>query len=80
MSKGSWRNNNKIKKGDGNDSKPNQTTNPKPELKVAPVGRSGNFAPCNTVKDACILEVGQSKSCRAMVPLIESIFRNEKRI
>ena len=66
-------------KGKGNDSKPNQTTNEKQELKFAPVGRNGNFAPyntVNTVKEAHILEV-QSKACKAMVPLIDSI-RNEK--
>ena len=76
MTKGSCRNNNKNRKGKGNDSKPNQTTNAKQELKFAPVGRNGNFAPYNTVKEAYILEV-QSKAYKAMVPLIDSI-RNEK--
>ena len=75
MSKGSEKNNKKNKKGKGNDSKPNQTTNAKQELKFAPVGRNGNFAPCNTVKEAHILEA-QSKAYKAMVPLIDSI-RNE---
>ena len=75
MSKGSCRNNNKNRKGKGNDSKPNQTTSAKQELKFAPVGRNGNSAPHNTVKEAHILEV-QSKAHKAMVPLIDSI-RNE---
>ena len=76
MSKGLHRNNNKNRKtGKGNDSKPNQTTNGKQELKFAPAGRNGNFAPHNTVKEAHILEV-HSKAHKAMVPLIDSI-RNE---
>ena len=40
------------------------------------VGRNGNVAPCKAVEEACTLEV-QSKSCKSMVPLIESI-KNEK--
>ena len=76
MSKGSHRNNNKNRKRKENDSKPNQTTNAKQEMKFAPVGRNGNFAPHNTVKEAGLLEA-QSESHKAMAPLIESI-GNEK--
>ena len=54
MSKGSHRNNNKNRKGKGNDSKPNQTTNAKQELKFAPVGRNGNFALLNDKLTCCI--------------------------
>ena len=75
MTKGSYKNTKKNKKGKGNESKPNQTTSVKQEMKFTPVGKYRNFTPFNTVKDDFVVE-SQSMPCKAKVQIIEAT-RNE---
>ena len=72
MTKGSHKNTKKNKKGKGNESKPNQTTGVKHEMKFTSVGKYGNFTPFNTVKDDFVVEL-QSMPYKAKVQIIEAI-------